>query len=236
MLTCFGGESIFSGLQTQAGNAALKIAPSVRKSTLKCTSKGHSMQEMSASEGIKAGCMQAAILAMAVVNIPLLLATFVMGYGVHYGLWSLEIGTHVKMGLVTTILTMLTHTTTMFYFLGTGSAIKEEVREQNLDPEYLLRARAFKGSFFYAIFFGMLLIMATAMLGGGAHADLLRPVQEAGQSFLGWGHELLALVSLAVNLYALVITPVYISRNNLLLDDVMGSDAKRAPSKPEGEA
>jgi hypothetical protein len=186
------------------------------------------MEEMSASEGIKAGYMQAAILAMAVVNIPLLLALFVMGYGVHYGWWALEIATHVKMGLVTTILTMLTHTTTMFYFMGTGSAIKEEVREENLDLEYLRRARAFKGTFFYALFFGMLLIMGAAMLGGGAHSDLLRPVQPAGQSFLSRIHELLAVLSLFVNMYALVITPVYISRNNILLDEVMGKDAKRA--------
>ena len=179
--------------------------------------------------------MQAAILAMAVVNIPLLLVTFAMGYGVHYGWWSLDVGTHVKLGLVTTILTMLTHTTTMFYFMGTGSAIKEEVREENLDLDYLWRARAFKGSFFYAIFFGMLLIMATAMLGGGAHSDLFRPVQEAGQSFLSRIHELLALVSFVVNMYALVITPVYISRNNVLLDEVMGTDAKRATSEPKSD-
>ncbi|MBS09995.1 MAG: hypothetical protein CME19_00135 [Gemmatimonadetes bacterium] len=191
------------------------------------------MQEMSATEGIKAGYMQAAILAMVVVNIPLLLAVFVMGYGVHYGWWGLEVATHVKMGLVTTILTMLTHTTTMFYFMGTGSAIKEEVREEGLDLDYLRRARAFKGLFFYALFFGMLLIMAAAMLGGGAHSDLLRPVQEAGQSFLSRIHELLALLSLVINLYALVITPVYISRNNILLDEVMGADAKKAPVQME---
>ena len=191
------------------------------------------MQEMSASEGIKAGVMQAAILAMAVVNVPLLLAQFVMGYGVHYGWWSLEIGTHVKVGLVATILTMLTHTTTMFYFMGTGSAIKEEVREEGLDLEYLRRARAFKGTFFYALFFGMLLIMATAMLGGGAHSDLLRPVQEAGQSLLSRIHELLALLSMVVNLYALVITPVYISRNNILLDEVMGNNARKADADAE---
>ena len=191
------------------------------------------MEEMSTSEGIRAGYMQAAILAMAVVNIPLLLLTCVMGYGVHYGWWDLEIATHVKMGLVTTILTMLTHTTTMFYFMGTGSAIKEEVREKNLDLEYLRRVRAFKGIFFYALFFGILLIMGAAMLGGGAHSDLLRPVQPAGQSFLSRFHELLVLLSLIVNIYALVVTPIYISRNNILLDEVMGTDAKRAPEPVE---
>ena len=117
--------------------------------------------------------------------------------------------------------------------MGTGSAIKEEVREEGLDLDYLRRARAFKGLFFYALFFGMLLIMAAAMLGGGAHSDLLRPVQEAGQSFLSRIHELLALLSLVINLYALVITPIYISRNNILLDEVMGADAKKAPVQME---
>ncbi len=180
--------------------------------------------------------MQAAILAFGVVSLPLLLVTFVMGYAVHYGWWGVGIGTHLKVGLVTTILTMLTHTTTMFYFLGTGSSIKAEVRERNLDAVYLARARAFKGSFFYALFFGMLLIMAVAMLGGGAHSDLLRPVQPAGQSMLSRIHELLAVLSLVVNLIALIQTPIYIARNNVLLDDVMSDDALRATVGAEGEA
>jgi hypothetical protein len=79
----------------------------------------------------------------------------------------------------------------------------------------------------------MLLIMGAAMLGGGAHSDLLRPVQPAGQSFLSRVHELLVLLSLFVNIYALVATPIYISRNNILLDEVMGRDARRAPEPVE---
>ena len=106
---------------------------------------------MDASEGVKASSMQAAILAFGVVSLPLLLVTFVMGYGVHYGWWDIGVSIHLKIGLITTILTMLTHTTTMFYFMGTGSAIKAEVRERNLDVSYLRRARAFKGSFFLDI-------------------------------------------------------------------------------------
>ena len=182
---------------------------------------------MDESEGIKAGTMQAAIIAMDVVTIPMLLMTFGMGYGLHYGWLDLEVGTHVKVGLVTAILTMLTHTTTMFYFMGTGSAIKSEVRERNLDLDYVRRARKFKGGFFYALFFGMLLIMATAMIGGGAHSDLLRRVQPGGQSTLSRIHELLAVVSLAVNLIALVQTPIYITRNNQLMDEVF--DAASIP-------
>ena len=104
---------------------------------------GENEKEPGASEGVKASTMQAAIMAMMVVNVPMLLATFGMGYTVHYGVLDFTLGTHVKVGLITSFLTVLTHTTTMFYFMGTGSAIKAEVRDRNLDTEFLRRARAF---------------------------------------------------------------------------------------------
>ncbi len=177
-------------------------------------------RQQGASEGIKATTMQAAILAMGVVTLPMLLVSFGMGYAMVFGWMDVSVGTHVKVGLVTVILTILTHTTTMFYFLGTGAAIKAEVRERNLDSVFLARARAFKGAFFYWLTFGILLIMVTGMIGGGAHADLLRPNPEGGLSMFALAHEALAAVSLAVNLIALIQTPVYMARNNRLLDEV----------------
>ncbi len=141
----------------------------------------------------------------------------------YFGWMDVAVGTHVKVGLVTVILTILTHTTTMFYFMGTGSAIKAEVRERNLDPVFLARARAFKGAFFYWLTFAVLLIMATAMIGGGAHADLLRPNPEGGRSALAIAHQALATARLGVNLIALIQTPINITRNNKLLDEVGGS-------------
>lgn len=171
------------------------------------------------SEGVKPSTMQAAILAFGVVALPMLILTFAMGYAAHYGYY-VEVATHVKVGLVTVILTILTHTTTMFYFMGTGSAIKSEVQEHNLDPELYLRARAFKGRFFYMLFFGILLVMATGMIGGGAHAALLMPNPKGGRAVVSYIHEGLAIVTLVVNLIALVMTPINIARNNQLLDDV----------------
>lgn len=181
---------------------------------------GENEKEPGASEGVKASTMQAAIMAMMVVNVPMLLATFGMGYTVHYGVLDFTLGTHVKVGLITSFLTVLTHTTTMFYFMGTGSAIKAEVRDRNLDTEFLRRARAFKGQFFYMLTFGILLVMGTAMIGGGAHADMLRPVQDAGRSFFSYLHEGMAILTLVVNMIALIQTPINIARNNRLLDDV----------------
>ncbi|MDA0746661.1 MAG: hypothetical protein O2954_09075 [bacterium] len=173
-----------------------------------------------ASEGIRATTMQAAILAMVVVNFPMLLVTFGMGYAAQFGWMDVSVGTHVKVGLITAFLTILTHTTTMFYFMGTGSALKEEVKERNLDPQFMAKARAFKGTFFYMLTFGILLAMGTAMVGGGAHADLLRPVQSEGRTMFSILHEVMALATLVVNVIALVQTPVNIRRNNQLLDEL----------------
>jgi|GEM_PF-1186664 len=170
-------------------------------------------------DGVKASTMQAAILGMIVVSFPMLIATFGMGYCLRFGWFDLSVVTHVKMGLGTVVLLMLTHTTTMFYFMGTGSALKQEVRERELDTNFLRRARAFKGWFFIWLTLAIFGSMATGMLGGGAHADLLRPVQ-TGRSVLSIIHEILAIGNLVVNLIALVLTPINITRNNRLLDDV----------------
>lgn len=177
-------------------------------------------EQPGASEGVKSTTMQAAILGLLVVNIPLLLISFGMGYASRFDWMSVTVGAHLKVGLLASFLTVLTQTTTMFYFMGTGSAIKAEVRERGLDQEFLARARGFKGSFFYLLTFGILLIMVTAMIGGGAHADLLLGVGKGGRTFYSILHEVLAGLSLLVNMIAFVLTPVYIQKNNRLLDDV----------------
>jgi hypothetical protein len=173
-------------------------------------------------DGVKASTMQAAILAMGVVSLPMLLVTFGMGYCIRFGWLDVSVITHVKMGLAAVVLLMLTHTTTMFYFMGTGSAVKYEVRDRDLDTSFLRRARAFKGWFFIWLTLAIFGSMATGILGGGAHADLLRPVQD-GRSVLAIAHEALAIGNLAVNLIAFVLTPINISRNNRLLDDIGGT-------------
>ncbi|MCE2439642.1 MAG: hypothetical protein J4F39_09470 [Candidatus Latescibacteria bacterium] len=173
-----------------------------------------------ASEGVRSTTMQAAILGMLVVNVPLLLVSFGMGYASRFDWMSVSVSAHLKVGLLAAFLTVLTQTTTMFYFMGTGSAIKAEVRERGLDPEFLARARAFKGSFFYLLTLGILLIMAAAMIGGGAHADLLWSAGEGGRTFYQILHEALAILSLLVNMIAFALTPFYIRKNNRLLDDV----------------
>ena len=181
---------------------------------------GTGSERQSASEGVRSTTMQAAILGMLVVNVPLLLVSFGMGYASRFDWMSVSVSAHLKVGLLASFLTVLTQTTTMFYFMGTGSAIKSEVRERGLNPEFLARARAFKGSFFYLLTLGILLIMAAAMIGGGAHADLLWSGGEGGRTFYQILHEVLAILSLIVNMIAFALTPFYIRKNNRLLDDV----------------
>lgn len=180
---------------------------------------GERDQKQQTSEGIRATTMQAAILALGVVTLPMLLISFGMGYCAHFG-WLVQVATHVKIGLLTVLLTILTHTTTMFYFMGTGSAIKSEVKERKLNSDFLVRAREFKGKFFYLLTFSILLIMVTAMIGGGSHADLLMSGNELGRSIFSIAHEVLSIITLIVNMVALIWTPLNISKNNQLLDDL----------------
>lgn len=170
--------------------------------------------------GVRATTMQAAILAMGTVSLVLLLATFGMGYSLRFGLAVFDLGTHVRLGLASAILTILTHTTTMFYFLGTGAVIKSEVRERDLDPEFLVRARGFKSAFFTWLTFGILAAMLAAILGGGAHADLIVAQADTGRSVLAISHEIASIAGLGINLVALIKTPIFIAKNSRLLDEV----------------
>ncbi len=49
---------------------------------------------------------------------------------------------------------------------------------------------------------------------------MLRPVQDVGRSFFSYLHEGMAILTLVVNMIALIQTPINIARNNRLLDDV----------------
>ena len=172
------------------------------------------------SGGIRATTMQSAILAMGAVSLVMLLVSFGMGYLFRFGWLVSDVGTHVRLGLMTSILTILTHTTTMFYFLGTGAVIKSEVREHHLDSKFLVRARGLKSAFFTWLTFGILSVMAAAILGGGAHADLIAGQSADGRSMLSVSHEVVSIIGLIVNLVALIKTPIFIQKNNRLLDDV----------------
>src|SRR5262249_33732346 len=82
----------------------------------------------------------------------------VVGVGVRGGL--LPVPRHVGWAIPATLLCVFAHSIIMFYFIGTGSRIKEVVKEFRLDPELYRRTLGFKQRVFPLSTLTMGLVMA----------------------------------------------------------------------------
>src|SRR5438093_4851667 len=90
-----------------------------------------------------------------------------MGLGASWG--RVTVPAHVSWAVPVTLLTIFTHAIIMFYFIGTGSRIKEVVKELGLDSTLYRRTLAFKARVFPLSSLTLLVVMAAYILGGGAH-------------------------------------------------------------------
>jgi divalent metal cation (Fe/Co/Zn/Cd) transporter len=100
---------------------------------------------------------------------------------------------HVIWGFVATVIVLFAHTITMFYFIGTGSAIKQEARRiADLVPLYQ-RTRRFKAQTSGLLTLAPLLLMASSIVGAGVAGGSIRPAV----------HLWMTVVSVVVNVYTL---------------------------------
>jgi hypothetical protein len=133
-----------------------------------------------------------------------------MGWGVSRG-W-LSVPVHVGWSIPVTLLSIFTHAIIMFYFIGTGSRIKEVVKEFRLDTSLYRRTLAFKSRVFPLSMLTMSVIMAAYIIGGGAHTHF--------RWTPAWLHGILALMAAVLNGILAVREVVCISENLTLVDDV----------------
>ena len=133
-----------------------------------------------------------------------------MGYAASRG-W-ISIPSHISLAIPFTLMPIFTHAIIMFYFIGTGSRIKEVVKELKLDVELYRRTLPFKARVFPLSMLTMALIMAAYILGGGAHTHF--------RWTPSWLHGCLALVAAALNVVLAVREVTCISENLTLVDDV----------------
>jgi hypothetical protein len=133
-----------------------------------------------------------------------------MGWAASRG-W-ISIPSHVGLAIPFTLLSIFTHAIIMFYFIGTGSRIKEVVKEFHLDVELYRRTLPFKAKVFPLSMLTMALIMAAYILGGGAHTHF--------QWTPPWLHGWTALAAAALNIVLAVREVSCISENLTLVDDV----------------
>src|SRR5207249_1425785 len=90
-----------------------------------------------------------------------------LGLGVHFG--RVTVPTHVAWSIPVTLLTIFSHAIILFYFIGTGSRIKEVVKEFKLDARLYRQTLDFNARVFPLSTLTIALIMAAYILGGGAH-------------------------------------------------------------------
>ena len=133
-----------------------------------------------------------------------------MGWFVSRG-W-LSVPTHVQWSIPITLLSIFTHAIIMFYFIGTGSRIKEVVKELKLDAQLYRRTLPFKARVFPLSMLTMGAVMGSYIIGGGTHTHF--PWTPP------WLHGLLALAAALLNGLLALREIVCISENLTLVDDV----------------
>src|SRR5438093_2961942 len=82
---------------------------------------------------------------------------------------------HVVLGFLCTILLIFTHTITMFYFIGTGTAVKEEARKNAALVPLYERTRSFKARTSGLLTLAPLLLMAASIVGAGTAGGSISP-------------------------------------------------------------
>jgi hypothetical protein len=108
--------------------------------------------------------MAAALLTAAFLSIGGLVASLVLGL---VATDSAALLRHTTAGIFATMLTLLTHSMMMFYFIGKGKAIREAVAEGNLSRDFVVEISQARKPVFSIATLAMLLTIAAAIVGGG---------------------------------------------------------------------
>ncbi len=150
-------------------------------------------------------------LILAGIDLFALLASFTVGCCSRFGDHSLFLA-HFLLGLATAIITLAVHCLIFIYFLGTGRWVKEVGIAYDLPDAPLPRlTRELKRAAFPPALFAMLVTIAT--VGAGAGADT--------KTWPWQVHLGLAVLAIAVNLWAFPIEYRKLRANVGVLDEVM---------------
>jgi hypothetical protein len=118
---------------------------------------------------------------------------------------------HFLFALFATLVAVLAQCMSMFYFIGTGKQVKDLLATHPDREAYVQRTREFKSRVFPVATLAIGATMAAWIIGGGVDVRVL-PV---------WLHTGLAALALASNVLAFVREFQYMSKNNVLLDEVV---------------
>ena len=114
---------------------------------------------------------------------------------------------HLLTALVASLLLLFSHCWIMFYLIGTGKVIKETVAKEGLAPELYEQTKGFKNRSYPWMMLAMGLAMATFIIGGGVHTNVIP----------AWVHHALFWITLAAQVYTLWIELEVLSANESLM-------------------
>jgi hypothetical protein len=114
--------------------------------------------------------MAAALVTAALLSFGGLLASLVFGMTVSGPADALR---HTTTSIFATLLTLLTHSMMMFYFIGKGKAVREAVTEGHLSRDFVARISRARKPVFSTATLAMLLTMAAAIAGGGVDVNTI---------------------------------------------------------------
>ncbi|MBI4483654.1 MAG: hypothetical protein HY652_12295 [Acidobacteria bacterium] len=117
---------------------------------------------------------------------------------------------HFLFAIVSALITVFSHSMTMFFFIGSGRTIREYIREHRMDESHLRQTRLFKARVFPFATAAIGLTMVVTILGGGVHTGVISVFLHAGLSYL----------AIASNLAALWVEAKYLAANNALLAEL----------------
>jgi hypothetical protein len=126
---------------------------------------------------------------------------------------------HLLAGLYAAMFCCLVHAIVFAHFIGSGKWIKKGAAAAAMpDLEHIVgRTRKLKGKTFPFALFSMLLVVATAVLGGGADQGAVAPAV----------HLVLALLTLALNVVGTVFERSAMRENSALIDRVAAANRSR---------
>ena len=163
--------------------------------------------------------MVLALLTSSLMGIVALAITIYLGFSIQGGV---GLSDHFVFALFATLVAILAHCMSMFYFIGTGKQIKDLVASHPDGSAFIARTREFKQKVFLPATLAMAFTMAAWIVGGGVDTRVL-PV---------WIHTVLALAALGTNIFAFVREVICMSQNNILLDEVASQVGDAATNVP----
>ncbi len=122
--------------------------------------------------------MAVALLALLFTSLLLLVANLLLG--VFPSLASEFFGTaflrtHIILGVIAPLLALFSTVITMFYFIGTGKAVKESVQEWDLDRRYYEMVLKYKKRYFPTMTLSLLVYIGLPSVGAATSANYLSP-------------------------------------------------------------